>query len=159
MGNRFPSLGMQVGDIKKNTDIGFDALYKGDTSGAHQAFTAAREDLESERAGHLDDPDFYACEALIAAGMDNHAAAVEAARKAVALVPIESDAYAGADYLLTLAQVYAHFGDADQAVPLIGKLLDIIPGFWISPALLRLDPIWDPIRNDPRFQKLASATP
>ena len=86
--------------------------------------------------------------------MDNREAAVKAARKAVALVPIERNAYDGPGYLLTLAQVYAHFGDADQAVPLIGKLLDIIPGFWISPALLRLDPIWDPIRNDPRFREL-----
>ncbi len=49
---------------------------------------------------------------------------MEAARKAIALVPIESDADFGASYLLTLAQVYAHFGDADQAVPLIAKLLD-----------------------------------
>jgi TolB-like protein len=157
MDNRFTT-GFSVGDVKKNTDIGFDALYKGDTAGAHQAFTAAREGLESKRASHLDDPDFYNAEALIAAGMDNREAAVKAARKAVALVPIETDAVLGALCLLTLAQVYAHFGDADQAVPLIGKLLDTrtSAGQNFSPALLRLDPIWDPIRDDPRFEKLCS---
>ena len=90
--------------------------------------------------------------------MDNREAAVKAARKAVALVPIQRNVYDGPGYLLTLAQVYAHFGDADQAVPLIGKLLDI-PGWWISPAVLRLDPIWDPIRGDPRFQALLKEHP
>src|SRR5437762_12542421 len=58
MGNRIPTTGFPVGDIRKNTDIGFDALYKGDTSGAHQAFTAAQKGLESEQAWHLDDPNF-----------------------------------------------------------------------------------------------------
>jgi serine/threonine-protein kinase len=62
--------------------------------------------------------------------------------------------------LLTLAQVYAHFGDADQAVPLIGKLLDMpATGETISSAVLRLDPIWDPIRGDPRFQALLKEHP
>ncbi len=160
LGNRFPTVGISVGDIKKNTDNGFDALYKGDATGAHQAFTAARDGLESQRAGQLDDPQFYNAEALVAAGMDNREAAVNAARKALALAPIESDAYYGTDSLLRLAQVYAHFGEADQAVPLIRKLLDVPgTGETITPALLRLDPIWDPLRNDPRFQALLKDYP
>ncbi len=161
MGNRIPTPDIDVGDIRKNTDIGFDALYKGDAAGARKAFTAAQESLESQRGGHLDDPDFYDTQALVASGMDNREAAVEAARKAVALMPMEKNPDRGGYYSLTLAQVYAHFGDADQAVPLIEKLLDTrVSGDIITPALLRLDPIWDPIRNDPRFQKLvASPTP
>jgi TolB-like protein/class 3 adenylate cyclase/Flp pilus assembly protein TadD len=160
MGNRVWTPDLIVGDIKKNTDIGYDERYKGDAAGAQKAFTAARESLESQRGGHVDDPDFYDAQALIAAGMENREAAAEAARKAVALMPIEKNAYRGAGYLLTLAHVYAHFGDADRAVPLIAKLLDLpLSGDTITPALLSLDPIWDPIRNDPRFQKLASTAP
>ena len=62
--------------------------------------------------------------------------------------------------MLTLAEVYAHFGDAEQAVPLLGKLLGRPDsGDTITPALLRLYPIWDPIRNDPRFQALLNKYP
>ena len=158
MGSRVHTPNLSVGDIKKNTDIGFDALYKGDASGAHQAFTAARKALESEAGRHLEDPDFYDTQALIATGMNSREAAVEAARKAVSLMPIEKNADRGPVYLLTLAEVYAHFGDADQAIPLIEKLLaPPISGDTITPALLRLEPIWDPIRNDPRFQKLVAS--
>ncbi len=43
LGNRFPTLGISVGDIKKNTDMGFNALYKGDAAGAHQALAGRAE--------------------------------------------------------------------------------------------------------------------
>jgi len=158
MGSRVSTPNLHIGDIQKNADIGFDALYKGDASVAHQAFTAARKGLESQAGGHLDDADFYQTQALIAAGMGDREAAVEAARKGVALMPIEKNADRGPVYLLTLAEVYSHFGDADQAVPLIEKLLaPPVGGDIITPALLRLEPIWDPIRNDPRFQKLVAS--
>jgi hypothetical protein len=160
MGSRTHTPNLSVGDIKKNIDIGFDAFYKGDASGAQQAFTAARKDLELQAGGHLEDPDFYDTQALIAIGMNNREWAVEAARKAVALMPIEKNADLGPRYLLTLAEVYAHFGNANQAVPLLAKLLaPPVGGDTITPALLRLEPIWDPLRNDSRFQKLVEQSP
>ena len=56
-----------------------------------------------------------------------------------------------------MAQIYALLGDADRAVPILKRLLQIPYGrSAITPALLRLDPVWDQIRNDPRFQELAS---
>jgi serine/threonine-protein kinase len=61
-----------------------------------------------------------------------------------------------------MANIYALLGDADHAVPILKRLLQIPyagaganPGA-ITPALLRLDPVWDQIRTDPRFQRLAS---
>jgi hypothetical protein len=54
-----------------------------------------------------------------------------------------------------MAQIYALLGDVDHAIPVLRRLLEIPFGDVITPALLRLDPIWDSIRNDPRFQELA----
>ena len=55
-----------------------------------------------------------------------------------------------------MANIYALLGDADQAVPILKRLLQIPYAGAITPALLRLDPVWDQIRNDSRFQELAS---
>jgi serine/threonine-protein kinase len=60
-----------------------------------------------------------------------------------------------------MAQIYALLGDADHAIPILKRLLQIPYGGGripyagaITPALLQINPIWDPIRKDPRFQKL-----
>jgi TolB-like protein/Tfp pilus assembly protein PilF len=55
------------------------------------------------------------------------------------------------------ARGYAILGDADRAIPLLEHLLQKTAFNALTPALLRFDPMWDPIRNDPRFQKLANA--
>jgi hypothetical protein len=55
-----------------------------------------------------------------------------------------------------MAQIYALLGDADHAIPILKRILQISAPTQIVPALLRLDPIWDSIRNDPRFQELVA---
>jgi TolB-like protein len=154
--NRLPTVDMPGGDIQKHVDIGFDKLYQGDAAGAHEEFVFARDELESQRATHADDPDFHNVAALVAAGLGEQDKAIEAARKAVSLVPVEKDAEAGGTYLLTLARVHAHFGNANDAVPLLQQLIDM-PTAGLAPAILRLDPIWDPIRGDARVRKLIAS--
>ena len=64
------------------------------------------------------------------------------------------DVLSGAWYLCQRAGTEAEFGETESAINHIEQLLAAPAGFYISDASLRTDPVWDPIRKDPRFQKL-----
>ena len=74
----------------------------------------------------------------------------------MAMWPTSKHPWNGPGIEQNMAEIYAALGDADHAIPILERLLQIPYGFAITPALLRLDPIWDQIRNDPRFQELAT---
>jgi hypothetical protein len=69
-------------------------------------------------------------------------------------VPIEKDAPIGPKPIECLAEVAAQTGEPDRAITALQKVLSIPGGTPLTPALLRLDPMFDPLRNDPRFQRL-----
>ena len=85
-----------------------------------------------------------------------NADALRIAREAAESMPIEKDALVGTYFLLGLAQIEAHTGQPEEAVKILRQLLTIPAGEYISVARLKIDPVWDPIRNDPGFQKLLS---
>ncbi len=90
------------------------------------------------------------------AGLGEAASAIAEGQKAMAIHPTSKDPVEGPDEEDYMADIYALLGDADHAIPILKRLLQIPYGDAITPALLRLDPVWDQIRNDPRFQELAA---
>ena len=89
--------------------------------------------------------------------LGDNAAALALVERGIAANPIEKDAVDGPGPIETLARVAAGIGEPDRAIATLQKLLSI-PGS-LTPALLRLDPMFDPLRNDPRFQKLCEEKP
>jgi TolB-like protein/Flp pilus assembly protein TadD len=88
--------------------------------------------------------------------LGRNADALSIAQEATESMPIEKDALNGVEFLAGLAEIEAHTGRPEEAVKILRQLLTIPAGEWISVARLKIDPVWDPIRNDPDFQKLVS---
>jgi TolB-like protein/Tfp pilus assembly protein PilF len=134
---------------------GFAARARDDLATAESAFTAARDEM----AKVVDEQPDYA-EALSVLGMSeaalgNRHDAVHHSRRAVELFPVTKDALTGAEILRNLAITYAWAGEKDLAIEQLEKVLQL-PGP-ISYGQLRLHPWWDPLRDDPRFEKLVAA--
>ena len=98
--------------------------------------------------------------ALTNMSLGDKAAALAMSERAIAANPVEKDAVTGPIPIEILARVAARMGEPDRAVGALQKLLStpysgsLSFGVPLTPALLRLDPMFDPLRNDPRFLKL-----
>jgi len=90
---------------------------------------------------------------VIDAALGRKEDALSEGRRAVELLPITKDAWAGAEVLTNLAIIYAWVGEKDLAIKQLEEVLPI-PTDELSYGKLRLHPYWDPLRGDPRFEKL-----
>jgi TolB-like protein/cytochrome c-type biogenesis protein CcmH/NrfG len=93
---------------------------------------------------------------LAYAGLGEAASAIAEGQKAMAMQPSSKDPYDGPAREEQMARIYSLLGDADHAIPILKRLLQIPYVLPITSGWLQLDPAWDQIRNDPRFQELAA---
>ena len=96
--------------------------------------------------------------AWINLALRNNVEALRLATQAAQAAPVEKDALLGAAILTGLAQIQARAGEPAAAVNTLQRLLAMPAGFTVSIAQLKIDPVWDPIRNDPGFQQLLAGT-
>jgi tetratricopeptide (TPR) repeat protein len=126
--------------------------YLNDKKNALAAFERARLIAEKASRESPDDPSRHVTLGLILAGLGEKEAAIAEGKRAVELLPESQDALEGPKMNVALAQIYAWTGESDQALQLLDRSLSTPNG--VTVAFLRLDPIWDPLRSDPRFQAL-----
>jgi TolB-like protein/Tfp pilus assembly protein PilF len=112
--------------------------------------------LEARLAQRPEDRNSLTALAWVYVCLGRNADALRVAQQAAHLLPIEKDALGGPFFLAGLAEIEARAGRAEDAVRILRRLLTIPAGQVISLARLKIDPVWDPIRNDPGFQKLIS---
>jgi len=110
--------------------------------------------LEAELAKHPDAIGNLQQVAWVDVCLGRNAEAIAAARRASEVMSVAKDAYFGAYTLAGLAEVEAHAGAKDDSLKLVEQLLAMPAGEVMSVTRLKLDPVWDPLRGDPRFQAL-----
>jgi TolB-like protein/Flp pilus assembly protein TadD len=123
-----------------------------DKENARSAFDRARPIAEKALRESPDDASRHVILGMILAGLGEKNAAIAEGRLAVELLPESQDALDGPKMTVALAQIYAWTGENDQALELLDRSLNTASGMTVP--FLRLDPMWDPLRSDPRFQAL-----
>jgi TolB-like protein/class 3 adenylate cyclase len=137
---------------------GCAAMAKGEKPRARGLFEAALPYVQKEVTDHPEGASRHAQLGILLAYLGRKPEALAEAQRASELLPESKDAYYGLDISNMCATIFARLGDAGRAVPLIEGLLRTPRGVPLQE--LRFSPDWDPLRNDPRFQKiLASPEP
>jgi TolB-like protein len=155
-----PALGYFNGELR--FWLGWAEEVGGDKAAAKETWEQARGELESYLKTQPQNFALLEDLALVNMSLGNKAAAFSLAEKAAVANPIEKDAMYGPFSIEILARVAARMNEPDRAIAALEKLHSIPyrgPLVWVrplTPALLRLDPMFDSLRNDRRFQKLLS---
>ena len=134
---------------------GLVARMKGDAAGAHTAFSVARAQQEEAVRTAPDDASKLCFLGLIDASLGRKEEALREGLRAVELLPSTKDALNGTEVLYFYAVICAWTGERDQAIQQLQTLARLPAG--VSYGEIRLDPFWDPLRGDPRFEKIVAS--
>ena len=128
-----------------------------DATRAQAAFTRARAAQEKIVAQQPDYGPPLSVLGLIDAGLGRKEEALREGRRAMGLVPVEKDAFNGAQMIECFALIAAWVGEKDLACEYLAKAISLPAGAFDSYGALKLLPYWDPLRGDPRFEKIVAS--
>jgi len=156
-----PALGYFNGELR--FWLGWAQEVAGDGAAAQESWRQARSELEPFLKEQPENYILIGDLALTDMGLGDKAAAFALSEQAMTVIPIEKDVVGGPGPIEVFARVAAQLGEPDRAIAALQKLLStpyegpLASRLPLTPALLRLDPMFDPLRNNPRFQELISA--
>jgi TolB-like protein/tRNA A-37 threonylcarbamoyl transferase component Bud32 len=136
--------------------LGLAARLRGDQSAAHAEFTNARKDLERSVGSQPNYAQGLCALGVVDAALGNKEDAIREGERAVALMPVSKSAVDGPALMRYLAIIYAWTGEKDRAIKRLSEVVKL-PVAGMSYGQLRLNPLWDPLRGDPRFEAIITS--
>jgi tetratricopeptide (TPR) repeat protein len=132
------------------------AKFRGNGSAAQAAFSSARAELAQTVQKQPNYAAALCALGVIDAVLGNKEDAIREGERAVELTPVSKNAIEGATLVRYLAVIYAWAGDKDRAIQRLAETT-YLPGSHVSYGYLRLHPLWDPVRGDPRFEAIVAS--
>jgi serine/threonine protein kinase/tetratricopeptide (TPR) repeat protein len=138
---------------------GLVARLRGDEPAARAAFTKARLELEHTVRNQPDYAAALCALGVVDAVLGNKEDAIREGKRAVELMPVNKNSLEGPMLIQYLAVIYAWIGNEDRAIEQLVYLADPakVPGSHVTYGHLRLSPLWDPLRGDPRFEAIVAS--
>src|SRR5262249_12760740 len=125
---------------------------EGDGRRARAYADSARMSYEQQMRDNPEDPQVHGLLGVALAYMGRKADAIREGERSVELLPVSGNAFSGPYYLHQLARIYILVGEPEKALDRLEELLKT--PYFVSPGWLKVDPTFDPLRKNPRFQKL-----